>query len=81
MRVCEEEFSVCSFRSGSLSVESEFDTGIKSGSTKNMVIELVKILPNVFLMQAPVPSQVSQIDVELYKFDICCVRCFDHKNV
>ena len=81
MRVCEEEFSVCSSFSRSLSVESEFDTGIKSGSTKNMVIELVKILPNVFLMQAPVPSEVSQRDVELYKFDICCVRCFVHKNV
>ena len=35
-----------------------------------MMIDLVKILRNVFLMQAPVLSEVSQRDVELYKFDI-----------
>ena len=81
MRVCEEEFSVCSSLSLSLSVESEFDTGIKSGSTKNMMIDLVKMLCNVFLMQATVPPKVSQRGVELDKFDICYESCFDHKNV
>ena len=33
-----------------------------------MMIDLVKMLRNVFLMQAT-----------LDKFDIYCVRCFDHK--
>ena len=68
MHACEEEYDVCSSFPSSLIAESEFYTGIKGGSM-NMMIELVKMLRNVFLMPVTVD-----------KFDTYCVRCFDHTN-
>ena len=54
MRVCEEEYDVCSSLPRSLSAESEFHTGVKGESprTKNMMIDAVKMLRDVFLMRA-----------------------------
>ena len=64
MLACEEEYDVCSSFPHSLIAESEFCTGIKDGS-KNMMIDLVKMLRNVFLMPVTVDE-----------FDNDCVRCF-----
>ena len=54
MRACEKEYDVCSSLPRSLSAESEFDAGVKGGSprTTNMMIDLVKMLRDVFLMRA-----------------------------
>ena len=54
MRACEEEYDVCSSLPRSVSAESEFHTGVKGESprTKNTMIDLVKILRDVFLMRA-----------------------------
>ena len=64
MRACEEEYDVCSSFPCSLIAESEFYTGIKGGS-KNMMIDLVKMVRNVFF-----------VPVTVNEFDIYCVRCF-----
>ena len=58
------EYDVCSSFPCSLIAESEFYTGIKGGS-KNMMIDLVKMLRNVFF-----------VPITVGKFDIYCVRCF-----
>ena len=54
MRACEEEYDVRSSLPRCLTAESEFDTGVKVGSpgTKNRMIDLVKMLRDVFLMRA-----------------------------
>ena len=57
MCACEEEYDVCSFPS-SLIAESEFYTGMKGGSM-NMMIDLVKMLRNVFF----VPVTVDELDI------------------
>ena len=96
MRACEEEYNVCSSLPRSLSAESEFDTRVKSGSpeTKNMMIDLVKMLRNVFLMRASYMS-INRMDVQQavkeviseHRYvkaphvDTYIVLCFDHENV
>ena len=67
MRACEEVYDVCSSFPRSLIAESEFYTRIKGGS-KNMMIDLVKMLRNAFFVPATVD-----------KFDNDRVRCFDHR--
>ena len=54
MRACVEEYHVCSSLPRSLSAESEFDEGVKGGlpRKKNMMIDLVKMVRDVFLMRA-----------------------------
>ena len=64
MRACEEEYDVCSSFPHSLIAESDFYTGIKGGS-KNMMIDLVKMLRNVFF-----------VPVTVDEFDTYCVRSF-----
>ena len=59
MRACEEEYDVCSSFPRSLIAESEFYTGIKGGSM-NMLIDLVKMLRNVFLL----PVTVDEFDIK-----------------
>ena len=68
MRACEEEYDVCSSFPRSLIAESEFYTGIKGGSM-NMMIDLVKMLRNVFF-----------VPVTVDEFDTYCVRCTTKKR-
>ena len=63
MRACEEGYDVCSSFPHSLIAESEFYTGIKGGSM-NMMIDLVKMLCNVFF-----------VPVTVDEYDTYCVRC------
>ena len=75
---------------------SELDTKIKGGSprTRNMLIDLVKMLRDVFLMRASnmsinhmnvqqaVKDVISeQREVKASHVDTYIVLCFDHENV
>ena len=66
---------VCSFLPRSLSAESEFGTGVKGGplGTKNMMIDLAKMLRNVFLMRARYMS-INRTNVQQAVKDVICER-------
>ena len=70
---------MCSSLPQSLSVaESEF---VEFARSENMMINSMKVLRNVFVVQTTVPTGVSQSNVEWDKFVFCCTWCFGHENV
>ena len=79
-RAClERKYDVWSSLPQSLNVaESGFVEFVRS---ENMMINLMKVLRNVLVVQTTVSTGVSQSNVEWDKFDSCCAWCFDHKNV